>query len=134
VPVVDLRGVLLYNIKQQRLSRGFPPEILFGDRYVDKRPRGIEMSEAVQASLDNQKRIVIPPVIQKRLSLTQGMTLVVESDENGELCLRIQGESPALVDKQGVLVVRAIPDADLTEVIQRERSQRVSDLIHRARI
>ena len=92
------------------------------------------MSEAVQVSLDSQKRIVIPPVIQKRLGLTRGMTLVVESDEKGELCLRIQGESPALVDKQGVLVVRAKPDADLTEVIQQERNRRVSDLIHRARI
>jgi len=92
------------------------------------------MSEAVQMSLDSQKRIMIPPVIQKRLGLTQGMTLVVESDENGELCLRIQGESPALVDKRGVLVVRAKPDADLTKVIQQERNQRVSDLIHRAGI
>ena len=92
------------------------------------------MSEAVQASLDSQKRIVIPPVIQERLGLTRGMILVVESDENGELCLRIQSESPALVDKQGVLVVRAKSDADLTKVIQQERNQRVSDLIHRAGI
>ncbi len=88
------------------------------------------MSEAVQAALDSQKRIVIPPVIQKRLGLTRGMTLVVEDDENGELCLRIQSESPALVDKQGMLVVRAELDADLTEVIQQERNQRVSDLMH----
>ena len=92
------------------------------------------MSEAIQVSLDSQKRIMIPSVIQKRLGLAQGMTLVVESDENGELCLRIQGGSLALVDKQGVLVVRAKPDADLTKVIQQERNQRVSDLIHRARI
>jgi hypothetical protein len=36
---------------------------------------------------------------------------------------------PPLVDKQGVLVVRTKPDGDLN-VIQQQRNQRVSDLMH----
>lgn len=39
---------------------------------------------------------------------------------------------PPLVNKQGVLVVRAKPAGNLTDVIQQERNKRVSDLVHRA--
>ena len=88
-----------------------------------------KMSEVIQVSLDNQGRIVIPPVFRERLRLSQGMTLVVENGEQGELCLRVQEEAPVLVDKQGVLVARVQATADLTNLTRKERDQRVSDLM-----
>jgi len=89
------------------------------------------MSKAIQVTLDDQGRIIIPSTIRERLGLSQGMTLVVEAGKEDELRLRIQEGSPALVDKQGVLVVKAEPLHDLTQVTQRERVRRASDLVRR---
>ena len=87
------------------------------------------MSQVVQVTLDDQGRIVIPAIIRDRLGLSQGMTLVVEEGQKDDLCLRVQEESPALVDKQGVLVVKAEPLDDLTHITQRERHRRAADLV-----
>jgi bifunctional DNA-binding transcriptional regulator/antitoxin component of YhaV-PrlF toxin-antitoxin module len=65
------------------------------------------MKTSIEVLLDDQGRISIPPPLQNRLGLSPGMSLVVEEEENGELWLRLQSELPTLVDKQGVLVVRA---------------------------
>jgi AbrB family looped-hinge helix DNA binding protein len=89
------------------------------------------MSETIQVIVDDQGRIIIPSTIREQLGLSQGMTLVVEEGEEDELCLRVQERSPDLVDKQGVLVVRAEPLGDLTHVTQRERLHRASDLVQR---
>ncbi len=40
-------------------------------------------------------------------------------------------ESPELIDKQGVLVVRAKPLRDLTNITRYERNHRVSELLRR---
>jgi len=89
------------------------------------------MSEVIQVSLDSQGRIMIPSTFCNHLSLSQGMILVVEEGEKGALFLRLQKESPTLVDKQGVLVVKAEPSIDLTNIIQQERNRRVFDLVQR---
>jgi len=89
------------------------------------------MSEVIQVSLDSQGRIVIPSTFRGRLGLSQGMTLIVEYGEKDEFYLRIQEVSPALVDKQGVLVVKAEPITDLTNITQQERGRRVFDLAQR---
>ena len=89
------------------------------------------MNEVIQVSLDSQGRIVIPSIFRNCLGLSQRMTLAVEKGEKDELCLRVQEEPPTLVDKQGVLVVKAKPSVDLTNITQQERSRRVSDLVQR---
>lgn len=89
------------------------------------------MSETIQVIVDDQGRIIIPSAIRKQLGLSQGMTLVVEEGEEDKLCLRIQEESPDVVDKQGVLVVKAEPLEDLTHITQRERLRRASGLVRR---
>jgi bifunctional DNA-binding transcriptional regulator/antitoxin component of YhaV-PrlF toxin-antitoxin module len=87
------------------------------------------MSEIVQASVDGQGRIVIPSTFGNRLGLSKGMTLVVEDGEDDEFCLRVQKESPILVDKKGILVVRSESKTDLTSIIEQERNRRLSDLM-----
>ncbi|HIE29203.1 TPA: hypothetical protein EYP66_18175 [Candidatus Poribacteria bacterium] len=72
---------------------------------------------------------MIPSTFRNQLGLSQGMILVVEEGGNDELRLRIQEESPTLVDKQGVLVVKVEPSVDLTNITQQERSRRVSDFV-----
>lgn len=92
------------------------------------------MSEVVQILLDSQGHIVIPSIFRNRLSLSQGMILVVEEEEKDDLFLRLQKESPTLIDKQGVLVVKAEPSVDLTNITQQKRNLRVFDLVQRVNL
>ena len=89
------------------------------------------MSEIIQVLLDSEGHIVIPSKFRNQLGLSQGIMLVVEKGEKDELRLRIQEETPTLVDKQGVLVVKAEPSVDLTNITQQERNRRVFDLVQR---
>jgi bifunctional DNA-binding transcriptional regulator/antitoxin component of YhaV-PrlF toxin-antitoxin module len=86
----------------------------------------VKMIETIQTSVDSQGRIVIPSTFGNRLGLSKGMTLVVEDGENNELCLRVQKESPILMDKKGILVVKSESKTDLTNIIQQERNRRVT--------
>jgi hypothetical protein len=59
------------------------------------------------------------------------MTLIVEKGEGEGLRLRLQSQPPELIEKDGVLVVRAQALTDLTNITRRERDQRVSELVQR---
>lgn len=84
------------------------------------------MSIAIKVQVDDQGHIVIPAEIRKHLGLLQGMTLVVENGEEGQLRLRVQQASPDVVDKQGVLVVTSSPTRDLADIVRQEREHRLS--------
>jgi AbrB family looped-hinge helix DNA binding protein len=86
------------------------------------------MRQLIKVTVDNQGCIIIPPEIQDRLGLSPGMVLVVEERDKGELCLRVRQELPEIVDKQGVLVVRAKAVGDLADVVRNERDRRLSEL------
>jgi AbrB family looped-hinge helix DNA binding protein len=93
--------------------------------------RGDHMSRQSEVTVDSKGCIMIPVEIQHRLGLAPGMTLVVEEREKGEICLRVQKELPELVDKEGVLVVRAEATGDLTQPVEHEHGRRLSDLLQR---
>jgi AbrB family looped-hinge helix DNA binding protein len=90
------------------------------------------MAEVVELSVDEKGRISIPLALQNRLGLEPGMTLIVEEGDNGGVRLRPNPERVTLLDKEGILVVRAEPVADLTDVVRRERDLRVVSLLERA--
>jgi bifunctional DNA-binding transcriptional regulator/antitoxin component of YhaV-PrlF toxin-antitoxin module len=92
------------------------------------------MSRIIKVSLDDNGRILIPAALQSSLGLSPGMNLVVEEGEQDNVRLRVQSKPPVLVDKAGVLVVRAEPLSDLTNVARRERDRRVFDLLQRANL
>lgn len=89
------------------------------------------MKQVIEVSLDDLGHILIPATLRDRLGLYPGITLVVEKGDNDDVCLRIQPEPPMLVDKAGVLVIRAEPLGDLTNMTRRERDRRVFDLLQR---
>lgn len=89
------------------------------------------MSESVEVSLDDLGRIVIPSGVRDLLGLAPGMTLIVEQGEHEEVRLRLQPGAPLLIDKAGILVVRAEPLEDLTHITRSERDHRVLALYQR---
>ncbi len=89
------------------------------------------MSQRIEVELDDSGRLVLPAPIGRQLGLAPGMTLVVEQEASDVAYLRIQGEQPRLVDKQGVLVVEAESIEEVVEPVQQEREQRLMDLLQR---
>ncbi len=92
------------------------------------------MEQGIKVSVDDQGRMVIPPMLQHRLGLSPGATLVVEQGEEGQVYLRLQTDESRLVDKQGVTVVRAQPLGSLAHVTRFERDRRVSVLVERLQL
>ena len=90
------------------------------------------MSRVIKVSLDDLGRISIPAAVKRRLGLSPGMNLVVEEGDEDSVRLRVETNPPALVDKAGVLVVKAEPIGDFTDFTWHERDRRVSDLLQRA--
>jgi len=90
------------------------------------------MGQTIEVSIDNLGGILLPQELKNRLGLLPGMTMVVEEDDEERVCLRVRTESPELVDKQGIMVIRADSSEDLTNVTRRARDRRISDLLHRS--
>lgn len=89
------------------------------------------MEQVIEVTLDETGGILLPPAVSGSLGLSPGMTLIAEEADEGGIRLRIQPEAPLLVNKGGVLVVRAEPVGDLADAVQRERNQRALDLVER---
>ncbi|MBM3130741.1 MAG: AbrB/MazE/SpoVT family DNA-binding domain-containing protein [Chloroflexi bacterium] len=90
------------------------------------------MSQAIQLSLDDWGRILIPDALRNRLGLKPGMTLVVEDAKQGGVQLRVQEESSALIEKDGLLVFAGELIGDVTNVVREERERRTQELIRRS--
>jgi bifunctional DNA-binding transcriptional regulator/antitoxin component of YhaV-PrlF toxin-antitoxin module len=90
------------------------------------------MSQIFEVSLDELGRILISEAIRSRLGLLPGMMLVVEKGDNGSVRLRLQPEQPVLIDKGGILVVRAKALSDLNDIVRQERDRRVLNFIQQA--
>ncbi len=82
------------------------------------------MSQVIQLSLDDLGRIWIPDALRSRLGLKPGMTLVVEDAEQGGVQLRVQEESSALIEKDGLLVFTGELVGDVTNIVQEVRERR----------
>jgi len=89
------------------------------------------VERTIEVSLDAQGHILIPASVAGSLGLAPGMTLVAEEEQDGDLRLRVESEVPVLVDKGGVLVVRAEPLGDLADFARGERERRVKELVER---
>lgn len=66
------------------------------------------------------------------MGLKPGMTLVVEDAEQGGVQLRVQEESSALIEKDGLLVFTGELIGDVTNIVQEARERRTQELIRRS--
>jgi AbrB family looped-hinge helix DNA binding protein len=83
---------------------------------------------AMDVTIDNYGRIVIPKPIRDRLGLESGSSLTLEiadSDENGEsITLRPQGQEPPLQQKGNLLVHTGRLTDENFDVVEQLRDQR----------
>jgi len=88
----------------------------------------------MQATLDKFGRIVIPKRVRDDLGLEPGSVLKVE-ERGEEILLTPLGEDPAAVLewKGGVLVFTGEALEDLTDVVERDREERLARLAGRGR-
>ncbi|CAN5671836.1 MAG: AbrB/MazE/SpoVT family DNA-binding domain-containing protein [Actinomycetota bacterium] len=90
------------------------------------------MSERVEVVLDDEGRLVVPEALRRRLGLVSGATLVVERETDEATYLRIYApEEARIVDKDGVMVIRASGDVLVDDVARAERDRRVAELLGR---
>lgn len=90
------------------------------------------MNQTIQIALDEWGRILIPDALRTRLGLKPGMTLVVEDAKQGGVQLRVQEESSALIEKDGLLVFAGELVGDVTNIVQEERERRTQELVRRS--
>jgi bifunctional DNA-binding transcriptional regulator/antitoxin component of YhaV-PrlF toxin-antitoxin module len=79
------------------------------------------MTRLAELVIDETGCIRVPADIQVRFGLGPGTLLVLEEVDAGEIRLRAKENSPTLVDKYGILVVRAQPLADFADAVRHNR-------------
>ncbi|MDM8531256.1 hypothetical protein QUF63_08785 [Anaerolineales bacterium HSG25] len=83
------------------------------------------MTQTLELTLDEQNRLIIPTILEQHWHLKPGMQLVIETDKNGRLYIRLPVAMPQLVNKEGVFVVQAELVGDIEQVINQDREQRI---------
>jgi bifunctional DNA-binding transcriptional regulator/antitoxin component of YhaV-PrlF toxin-antitoxin module len=86
------------------------------------------MTELAELVIDETGCIRIPREIQARYGLEPGTFLILEKVSGGEIRLRHKENLPTLVDKNGILVVRAELLADFADAVRRDRDSRITSL------
>jgi AbrB family looped-hinge helix DNA binding protein len=85
------------------------------------------MKPAMETTLDQFGRVVIPKRVRKRLGLEPGDVLRVVEDQ-GRIRLDPLPEESALAWKDGILVHHGVPTGDLEEALRRDREERIRHL------
>ncbi len=90
------------------------------------------MTLVVEVSLDEQGRIVFSEVARNKLGLLPGMTFTVASEKSGGVRLEPQADQPLLIEKSGILVVSGKVMEDITDIVKRDREERIDKFIRQA--
>ena len=83
-----------------------------------------------QTKIDESGRIALPKKIISDLHLKPWTKFVVE-EGNGEIILAPEDDEKQslLVEKDGILVLRAQLTEDITDIVERDREERISKII-----
>jgi bifunctional DNA-binding transcriptional regulator/antitoxin component of YhaV-PrlF toxin-antitoxin module len=91
------------------------------------------MIELAELLIDEMGCIRIPPDIQDRLGLEPGTSLILEESDSGEIRLRTKDSMPLLVDKDGILVIKAEPLAEFSDIVRHDRESRIASLMEHSK-
>ena len=90
------------------------------------------MSTALHVSLDAFGRLTIPDEIRKRLGLSPGSSLSIEAIGDREIRL-VPEETPGTEERDGLLVITAVPTVDIAGAVDADREERIRELWGRER-
>ena len=71
---------------------------------------------------------MLPFVLAQRLGLAQGTILVIDQETDETTYIRVQQISSTLVDKGGILVIRATSNDLLQDTLYKDREQHLDTL------
>lgn len=86
------------------------------------------MSQRIEVELDDQGRLIVPHLLQRRLGMVSGATVIVEDETPEAAFVRIQPPESQFVDKGGILVVQAQPERSVADSVQTEREHRLDSI------
>jgi len=86
------------------------------------------MDTKFTAEIDEMGRVKIAPELLSSLHLSPGATLLLEAT-GGRIMLEPIPEEPELIEKDGLLVVRPRITGNITNSVQRDREERISQLM-----
>ena len=90
------------------------------------------MGEALEVNVDERGCITLPSEGGERLGLLPGTILRVEASAGDSLRLQIDSASARIVRKGSVLVIAAEPNELLSDVVERHREERLTDVSARS--
>ena len=84
------------------------------------------IGDSVKTTIDRFGRIVVPKKIRERHGIVPGSDIEIEDSATGIL-LRPMEDLPGLIEKEGILIFRGRPTADLEASIRNHRRNRIAD-------
>ena len=81
----------------------------------------------LHVSLDAFGRLTIPDEIRKRLGLSPGSSLSIEAVDDREIRL-VPEETPGMEERDGLLVITAVPTVDIADAVDADRESRMRAL------
>lgn len=85
------------------------------------------MATALHVSLDALGRLRIPDEIQRRVGLSPGGSLSIEAVDGREIRL-VPDQSAGMEERDGLLVITAVPEADMLDALDADRECRMREL------
>ncbi|MDW7680774.1 MAG: AbrB/MazE/SpoVT family DNA-binding domain-containing protein [bacterium] len=86
------------------------------------------MNLKFQTKLDKSGRVILPSQILGELRLTPGTALIIE-EKDGMITLQPVAEDPAIIERDGLLVLHAQLTADITDIVKESRQRRIATLL-----
>lgn len=86
------------------------------------------MASRFQAQIDESGRVTLPPELLRELHLEPGAFLAILKN-NGKITLEPVTEEPVLIEKEGLLVLHAQLNEDLSDLVEKERQKRIAEFI-----
>ena len=81
-----------------------------------------------QTQLDKSGRVTIPPEIISELHLNTGMILGIE-EKDGTITIESNDSKPTLIEKDGILVLHAQLTEDISDIVEKNRDNRIMSII-----
>lgn len=86
------------------------------------------MPHKFHTQIDESGRGTLPSEVLSELHLAPGTTLLIE-EKDVKIILEPVEEEPVIIEKDGILVIHAQLTDDISDIVEKNREQRIADII-----